>query len=138
MTKLMGFKGKLLSGAAGSTPSDSAILKARDVSYKIDSVTDDVSDRGNIHEVVDVAQIKIGLQFELNNNDADTLAQAIRSAITTGDAVAIRTRDKAAGYGVDADWVFSLSEEQPLKGAQRIKVDAMPTDKNGRYPVWGT
>lgn len=138
MTKLMGFKGKLLSGAAGSTPSDSAVLKARDVSYKIDSVTDDVSDRGNIHEVVDVAQIKIGLQFELNNNDADTLAQAIRAAITTGDALAIRTRDKAAGYGVDADWVFSLSEEQPLKGAQRIKVDAMPTDKAGRYPVWGT
>jgi hypothetical protein len=138
MTKLMGFKGKLTSGAAGSTPSDAAILKARDVSYKIDSVTDDVSDRGNIHEVVDVAQIKIGLQFELNNNDADTLAQAIRTAITTGDAVAIRTRDKAAGYGVDADWVFSLSEEQPLKGAQRIKVDAMPTDKAGRYPVWGT
>lgn len=138
MTKLMGFKGKLVSGTAGSTPSDAAILKARDVSYKIDSVTDDVSDRDNIHEVVDVAQIKIGLQFELNNNDSDSLATAIRTAVTTGEAIAIRTRDKASGYGVNADWVLSLSEEQPLKGAQRMKIDAMPTDKAGRYPVWGS
>lgn len=134
MTKLMGFNGKLYSGTAGSTAS--GLLKARDVSYKIDSVTDDVSDRNDIHELVDVAQIKIGLQFELNNRDDDALATAIRAAVISGAAIALRTRDKTSGWGVDADFVLSLSEEQPLKGAQRLKVDAMPTDKAGRVPTW--
>lgn len=134
MTKLMGFKGKLYSGTAGTTAA--GLLKARDVSYKIDSVTDDVSDRNDIHELVDVAQIKIGLQFELNNNDADALATAIRAAVISGEAIAFRTRDKTSGWGVDADFVLNLAEEQPLKGAQRLKIDAMPTDKAGRVPTW--
>ena len=138
MSKLMGFKGKLLSGTAGSTPSDSATLAARDVNYKIDSVTDDVSDRDDIHALYDVAQLDIGLQFELNNNDASAPAQAIRNAVVAGEGVAFRTRDKAAGWGVNADFIVSLSEDQPLKGAQRIKIDAKPTDRYGRKPVWGT
>lgn len=136
--KLMGFKGKLLCGAAGSTPSDSATLKARDVNYKIDSVTDDVSDRNDIHALYDVAQLDIGLQFELNNDDGSSLAQSIRNAVVAGEGVALRTRDKASGWGVNADFIVSLSEDQPLKGAQRIKIDAKPTDRYGRVPVWGT
>lgn len=131
-TKLMGFKGVLLCGTAGSTPGPTAKLKARDVSYKIDSVTDDVSDRDSIFEYVDVAQVKIGLQFELNNNTADTLASTVLAAVVSGDAVALKTLDQASGKGIDGDFVVSLSLEQPLKGAQRVKVDAMPTDKAGR------
>ena len=131
-TKLMGFKGVLLSGVAGSTPAADAKLKARDVSYKIDSTTDDVSDRDSIYEYVDVAQVKIGFQFELNNNTADALANAIIQAVMTGEARALKSLDQAAGKGIDGDFVFSLSGEQPLKGAQRVKVDAMPTDKAGR------
>lgn len=136
--KLMGFKGKLLCGTAGSTPSDSATLAARDVNYKIDSVTDDVSDRDDIHALYDVAQLDIGLTFELNNNDSSVLAQSIRNAVVAGNAIALRTRDKASGWGVNADWILSLAEDQPLKGAQRCKYDAKPTDRNGRKPVWGT
>jgi hypothetical protein len=131
-TKLMGFKGVLLSGVAGTTPAADAKLKARDISYKIDSVTDDVSDRDALEEYVDVAATKIGLQFELNNNTVDTLALAIFAAVMTGEARALKTLDQAAGKGIDGDFVFSLSQDQPLKGAQRTKVDAMLTDKAGR------
>ena len=61
---------------------------------------------------------------------------AVRAAAIAGTAIAFRTRDKTAGWGVDGDFVVGIDESQALRDAQRIKVTAKPTDKNGRLPTW--
>jgi hypothetical protein len=135
MPKLMGFVGKLYWGSPGATASTELTI-ARDVNYKFEPVEGDVSDRASLIELVDVAMIKYSLEFEVNNKDTDSFIAALRTAAATGAAIAFRTRDKASGFGVDGDFIIGDDEGQPLKDAQRMKVSAKPTDKNGRIPTW--
>jgi hypothetical protein len=135
MPKLMGFVGKLYWGSPGTTAATELTI-ARDVNYKFEPVEGDVSDRASLIELVDVAMIKYSLEFEVNNKDTDSFIAALRTAAATGAAIAFRTRDKASGFGVDGDFIIGDDEGQPLKDAQRMKVSAKPTDKNGRIPVW--
>lgn len=135
MAKRMGFEGKLYWGVAGGTASTELTI-ARDVSYKFEPTEADVSDRSSIIDLVDVAGIKFSLEFEVNNQDTNAFIAALRTAAATGGAIAFRTRDKSAGYGVDGDFIVGDDEGQPLRDAQRIKVSAKPTDKAGRLPVW--
>lgn len=135
MSKLMGFVGKLYWGTPGSTASTELRI-ARDVNYKFEPVEGDVSDRNSIIELTDVAMVKFSLEFEVNNKDDDPFVAALRAAAATGAAIAFRTRDKTSGYGVDGDFIIGDDEGQPLKDAQRLKVSAKPTDKNGRVPTW--
>jgi hypothetical protein len=135
MAKRMGFEGKLYWGTAGSTAATELKI-ARDVSYKLESTEVDVSDRNSIIDISDVAGIKFSMDFEVNNQSTDAFVAAARTACAAGTAMAFRTRDTTSGWGVDADFVISLDESQPLRDAQRIKVTCTPTDKNGRVPVW--
>jgi hypothetical protein len=135
MTKRMGFEGKLYWGAAGSTASTELTI-ARDVSYKFENTEADVSDRSSIIDLVDVAGVKFSLEFEVNNQDTNAFVAAARAATIAGTAMAFRTRDKTAGWGVDGDFVVAVDESQPLRDAQRIKITGGPTDKNGRIPTW--
>jgi phage head maturation protease len=135
MSKRMGFEGKLYWGAAGSTASTELTI-ARDVSYTFENDEADVSDRGSILNLKDVAGVTFGLEFEVNNNDSNAFIAAARAAAIGGTAVAFRTRDKTSGWGVDADFILGIEESQPLRDAQRIKVTCAPTDKNGRTPTW--
>jgi hypothetical protein len=131
----MGFEGKLYWGAAGSTGSTELTI-ARDVSYKFENTEADISDRGSIIDIVDVAGVKFGLEFEVNNQDTNAFVAAARAAAIAGTAIAFRTRDKTAGWGVDGDFIVSVDESQSLRDAQRIKISCSPTDKNGRLPTW--
>jgi phage head maturation protease len=131
----MGFEGKLYWGAAGGTAATELTI-ARDVSYKFENTEADVSDRGSIIDLMDVAGVKFSLEFEVNNQDTNAFVAAARAATIAGNAMAFRTRDKAAGWGVDGDFIVAVDESQPLRDAQRIKVTASPTDKNGRVPTW--
>lgn len=131
----MGFEGKLYWGTAGSTASTELTI-TRDVSYKLDISEADVSDRGSIIGLSDVAQVQFSLEVEVNNQDTDSFISTLRTAVVAGTAIAFRTRDKASGWGVDADFIISTDEGQPLTDAQRIKFTAKPTDKNGRTPSW--
>ena len=133
--KRLGFEGILLWGAAGSTAT-TALTIARDVSYKLESTEADVSDRSSIIDLVDVGGVKLSLEFEVNNQDTNAFIAAARAASIAGTAIAFRTRDKTAGWGVDGDFVVSVDESQPLRDAQRLKITASPTDKNGRLPTW--
>lgn len=131
----MGFEGELYWGTAGSTAATELTI-ARDVSYKWESTEADVSDRSSIIDLSDVAGIKFSLEFEVNNDNSNSFISTMRTAVVAGTAVAFRTRDRASGYGVDADFILSVDESQNLRDAQRIKVTAMPTDKNSRTPAW--
>jgi len=135
MTKRMGFEGKTYWGAAGSTAATELTI-ARDVSYKFENTEADVSDRGSIIDLMDVAGVKFSLELEVNNQDTNAFIAAVRAAAIAGNAMAFRTRDKTAGWGVDGDFIVAVDESQPLRDAQRIKVTASPTDKNGRVPTW--
>jgi phage head maturation protease len=135
MTKRMGFEGLLLWGAAGSTASTELKI-ARDVSYKFENTEADISDRNSIIDLMDVGGVKFSLEFEVNNQDTNAFIAAARAATIAGTAMAFRTRDKTAGWGVDGDFIVAVDESQPLRDAQRIKVTAAPTDKNGRVPTW--
>lgn len=135
MAKRMGLEGKLYWGAAGSTGSTELTI-ARDVSYSFENSEADISDRSSIIDLVDVAGVKFGLEFEVNNQDTNAFIAAVRAASIAGTAIAFRTRDKTAGWGVDGDFVVGVSETQALRDAQRIAITAAPTDKNGRLPTW--
>jgi len=131
----MGFEGKLYWGVAGSTAATELTI-ARDVGYRFEPTEADVSDRASIIELVDVAMVKFALDFEINNQDTNAFVLAMRTAAATGGAIAFRTRDKSAGWGVDGDFIIGDDEGQPLKDAQRLRVVCKPTDKAGRLPSW--
>jgi hypothetical protein len=133
--KRMGFEGKLYWGVAGTTGTTELTI-ARDVGYRFEPTEADVSDRASIIELVDVAMVKFALDFEINNQDTNAFVAAMRTAAATGGAIAFRTRDKAAGWGVDGDFIIGDDESQPLKDAQRQRVVCKPTDKAGRVPSW--
>ena len=135
MAKRMGFEGKLYWGPAGGTAATELTI-ARDVGYRFEPTEADVSDRASIVELTDVAMVKFSLDFEVNNQDTNAFIAALRTAAATGGAIAFRTRDKAAGYGVDGDFIIGDDESQPLKDAQRLRVVCKPTDKAGRVPTW--
>ncbi len=127
--RLIGFEGILLWGAAGSTAS-TALTIVRDVSYKIDTTDADVSDRGSIIKYNRAAQVAFSIEFEVNNDSSNSFIAAVRTAALAGDPIAIRTRDKTSGWGVDGDFIISIDESQPLTDAQRLKYSAMPTNEN--------
>ena len=133
--KRMGFEGKLYYGTAGSTGATELTI-ARDVKYTFDAEMADVSDRGSLVSDFDVASLTIGLEFEINNQDTDAAVAFLRNCAVTGTAVALRTKDKTSGWGLDADFVLSSNEDQPLKDAQRISYTASKTSKAGRDLTW--
>lgn len=133
--KRMGFEGEVYWDTAGSTASTELTI-ARNVNYTFDPDKADVSDRASIINLEDVAGVSIGLEFEINNQDTDSAVAAIRAAVLAGTAVALRTKDKENGWGLDGDFILSLKEDQPLRDAQRLAITASPTDKAGRLPTW--
>jgi len=135
MAKKMGFEGITLWGAAGSTATTELKI-VRDVSYSFENSEADISDRNSIIDLADVAGVKFGLEFEVNNQTTNAFIAAVRAASIAGTAMAFRTRDVTAGWGVDGDFIVAVSETQPLRDAQRLAIKATPTDKNGRVPTW--
>jgi hypothetical protein len=123
----IGFEGILLWGAAGATAATPLTI-ARDVSYKFDPTKGDTSDRGSIIDYDRVCGVKFSLDFEVNNDDSNAFVAAVRAAAAAGSTIAFRTRDKAAGWGCDGDFTFSLDESQPLRDRQAIKVSVTPNN----------
>lgn len=135
MTKRMGFEGKLYYGTAGSTAGTELTI-ARDVSYKFEPTKADISDRGSIIDLMDVAGIAFSIEFEINNQDSNAFVALARAAASTGGAMAFKTLDKTSGWGVDGDFIVTEDESQALRDAQRLKFTLDPTDKAGRVPTW--
>ncbi len=133
--KKMGYEGKFYWGSPGST-ADTETTLVRDVTITIDPTLADVSDRGSIMDVQDVAGLAVSLEVEVNNKPNDAFVAALITAAASGGAMAFRTEDKDGGSGFDGDCVVSFSNPQPLRDAQRITFTATPTDKEGRYPTF--
>lgn len=135
MAKRMGFEGKLYYGTAGTSAATELTI-ARDVSYRFEIDEADVSDRGSIINLVDVAGISFSLEFEINNQSTNAFVATMRAAVAAGTPLAFKTEDATSGFGVDGDFVFSDDEQQPLRDAQRLRLVCRPTDSEGRLPTW--
>ena len=85
---------------------------------------------------MDVAQVKFSIEFEVNNDNSDAFIASVRAAAAGGTAIALLTEDYSGGWGVDGDFIISDDEGLPLADAQRLRLSASPTDKNGRVPAW--
>jgi hypothetical protein len=131
--KYMGFEGEMYYGAAGATAA-TKITNSQDINYELDFDEGDTTERGDGTlppiETVEVTVRKIsGLTLQMLNKEADATLAALLSAAATATPVAIRTKDKAAGKGVDADFFVKWKHGMPLKGQQTLEFTFRPTDR---------
>jgi hypothetical protein len=137
MSTKMGFEGEIYYGAAGSTAA-TKITNSQDISVSIDPEKAGTTVRGdgssppiNTERVV-----ALGSQYEwtMLNKTTDAVLAALRAAVATGAAVALRSKDYSAGKGFDGDVTLAMKNGQPIKGEQTFVFTATPTDEGGRAP----
>jgi hypothetical protein len=131
--KYMGFEGEIYYGPAGVT-APTKITNSQDINYELDYDEGDTTERGSGAsppiETIEVTILKIsGLTLQMLNKQGDTTLEALLSAAATATPVAIRTKDKAAGKGVDADFFVKWKHGMPLKGQQTLEFTFRPTDR---------
>ena len=131
----MGINGKLYYGAAGSTAA-TEVTNCRDLSYSVEPTRGDTSKRASPFKLSQIAMMALSVEWEMVLDTGDATLTALRAAAVAGTPVALRTRDHAAGYGVDCDWNLSMSKGEPLEGSQTVKFTAEPDSSEGRVPVW--
>lgn len=132
--KYMGFEGEIYYGVAGAQ-AGTKITNSIDVAYELDFDEGDTTERGDGSiapiETVEVTIRKISaLTLQMHNKNGDATLEALLSAAALGTPVAIRTKDKAAGKGVDADFFVKWKWGAPLKGGQTLEFTFRPTDRN--------
>lgn len=129
MADKMGFQGKILYGAAGSTATNE-ITNSRDINYTLDTSDGDTTVRGDGSappiETGSVTRRILGIDWAMINKTTDTNLAALRAAAYAGLPVAIRTLDHAAGKGFDGDVILKVSHAKPLDGEQTLQFTAKP------------
>lgn len=133
----MGFEGMLYYGIAGSTGS-TLLENCRDITVSGDKEKGNTTVRGDSTgppvETEDVTILKVQIEFIMLNSKTDTALEALKTAESTGNAVALRAIDFAAGKGPDGDFTLSASKPWPLNGEQVVTFTATPTRGYGRAP----
>lgn len=133
----MGFEGMLYYGAAGATAS-TLIENCKDITISRDVERGNTTVRGDSSvapiETEHVSLRKLSIEFTMLNDSTDATLEALRVAVATGAAVALRGKDYSAGKGPDADFTLSQSDPWTLNGEQAITFTAVPTRGNGRTP----
>lgn len=135
MPKRVGFEGKLYRGTAGSTASDE-VTGVTDVNYTVDADRADTSTRASIWKFSKVAMLSLSIDFTMKQDETDSDLTALKAAAVAGTPIALRTRDYASGYGVDADFNITFQKGEPLNGEQTVQFTAEPTDESSRTPTW--
>lgn len=139
--RLLGFEGNIFYDPAPNQDAATLIEVARDVSYGIDPTLADTSERGVSTRVpyayARAAQLAHTIELEINNEEGNAFVTLIRTVADTGAPISIKTRDKAAGYGVLGDYVVTLAEGQGLTDAQRLNITLTPNN-DLRGLTWGT
>ena len=130
----VGHEAKLYMGTAGSTAATELTI-ARDVNYSIETTTADVSSRASIIDSNAAVGVVLGIDFEILNDNSIAGIATLRAAAFAGTAIAFRSRDWTTGVGIDADFLITISEGQPLRDKQTIKITGKPTSAT-RVPAW--
>lgn len=127
----MGFEGRLYYGVKGTTAA-TEITQSRDITYGLSTTKGETTVRGSgsgppvMTERVTVREITIN--FQMINKSSDTTLDALLTAAYAGTAVAIRTKDNAAGLGFDGDCNLEVSHGKPYKGEQTFDFTCTPND----------
>lgn len=133
----MGFEGILYYGAPGSTAA-TQITNCKDITITRDVERGNTTVRGDSSvapiETEHVTLRKMQIEWTMLNDSTDTTLEALRVAVATGAAVALRGKDFASGKGPDADFTLSQSDPWPLAGEQAITFTAIPTRAHSRAP----
>lgn len=134
----MGFEGLAYYGVAGSTAS-TAITDTADISENLDMDTGNTTIRGDGSvppiETEDVTIRKISFEIAFLLRSSDTVLEAMRVAAAAGSAIALRTKDYAAGKGYDGDVIVkTMAHSKPLRGEQTVGFTLTPTRSAGRTP----
>jgi hypothetical protein len=134
----MGFEGKIYSGVAGAEAT-TELENTRDITYTGDHERGETTVRGDGSappmKTERVVTRVASIEWEMTNRDGDTALADLLEAAYSGDPIALRTKDKAAGMGFDGDVTLTVTHGKPLKGEQTFRFTASPTDAAGRDPV---
>ena len=132
-----GYEGLLYYGTAGTTAM-TQMLNCEDLNYDQDVERGETTVRGaGVNPPIVTSRVtarKAVISWKMMNKPADTVLTALRAASATGAAVALRTKDSAAGKGFDGDCTLSVKNGMPLKGMATFEFTAEPTDDEGRDP----
>lgn len=136
-TTKMGFEGEIYFGAAGSTAS-TKLTNTRDITVNMETEDGDTTTRGAGTAppigTMRVTRRNFTITWTMLMKTTDTSLEALRVAAMAGTAVAIRTKDYAAGKGFDGDVHLKVNHGKPLGGEQTFEFTAIPTDAEGRDP----
>jgi hypothetical protein len=132
MATKMGFEGKIYYGAGGATGT-TEIGNSRDIQYNLDVDRGDTTVRGTAGtppiKTSRVVAFGVSIEWTMLVKTDDTTLESLRTAAAAGTAVAIRTKDYAAGKGFDGDCELSVKHGKPLGGEQTLVFTAEPTDE---------
>lgn len=134
----MGFEGMLYSGVAGSTAT-TLLENCKDITIGGDNAKGNTTVRGDSSvppiETEDVTIRKLTIEFVMLNSKTDTELERLKACAASGEAVALRGKDHAAGKGPDGDFTLSVSKPWPLEGEQVVTFSGSPTRGYGRAPL---
>ena len=128
---------KLYQGAAGSTATH-LVNTVGDVSLKFKKGETKISSRASRWALVKGALKEADIDFEINDDPADTALSAIIAAFVSDTPMAFLIKDAQNGSGLDADFeVLSMDRDEKLEDAVKYKFTIKPTYVS-RYPAWVT
>jgi hypothetical protein len=133
----MGFEGQIYTGTAGST-GGMLLTNTGDINYNLDAEKGDTTVRGDGSSVPiktdSITALGVQIEWDMIHDVTDSALSTLLTAAFAGTAVAIRTKDYAAGKGFDGDCSLTVQDGLPLKGQTTKKFTATPTREAGRMP----
>jgi len=122
----------------GATATNLVTTVHGDVTYNFDMSTGKTTVRRDGTQIPieteDVTLRKVSIEFTMANDVTDTSLQQLLAAAVAGTALAVRTKDYAAGKGYDGDMVFKMEHGEPLEAEQTYKFTGTPSRASGRAP----
>jgi len=118
--KLLGINGKILVGAAGTTPTT---VLADDQGAEMDCSNEFVkwATRGNRRKNSGVGTQELTATFSVAKDSTNASYALLVAASVAATPIAIKFLDKTSGNGWDADWYVKHKEKQSMDGV--IMVD---------------
>jgi len=137
-----GWEGRIFYGGTPGVEATTPIPETRDMSETFDTdkgntTVREVDGGGNPLRPVEtesVTVLKYQFDFQTLNVPGNAVIAALLAASYTGSAIAFRSKDYAAGKGVDCDMILSHKLGLSLRGEQTLDFTAKPTRDGGRRP----
>jgi hypothetical protein len=117
---------KLYYGTAGSTAA-TLIVNVKDLSLKMKKGEAKVDSRASRWSKKKGSLKEIEVEWEMNDDSADTALTAIINAFINDTPLAFFIKDASDGHGIDGDFeVFGCDREEKLEDAVVYKINIKP------------